>query len=101
MSADPEEEGVLLGEFDRILDAPPPGPALDEMVAMDVESDLQEIRQPLPPTSLFPETIENLFVNSLILKQIGVIFERSSNRTWRLNYQGCIYPRTLDLLQKG
>jgi ERCC4-related helicase len=94
MSADPEEEGVLLGEFDRILDAPPPGPALDEMVAMDVESDLQEIRQPLPRTSLFPETIENLFVNSLILKQIGVRFERSSNRTWHLNYQGCIYPMT-------
>jgi hypothetical protein len=30
------------GEFDRILDAPPPIPALDEMVAMDVESDLQK-----------------------------------------------------------
>ncbi|MBE9094199.1 hypothetical protein [Tychonema sp. LEGE 07203] len=40
MSADSEEEGVLLGEFDRILDAPPLRPALDEMVAMDVESDL-------------------------------------------------------------
>jgi ERCC4-related helicase len=94
MSADPEEEGVLLGEFDRILDAPPRGPALDEMVAMDVESDLQEIRQPLPPTSLFPETIENLFVNSLILKQIGVIFDRSKNRTWHLNYKSRDYAVT-------
>lgn len=94
MSADPEEEGVLLGEFDRILDAPPPGPALDEMVAMDVESDLQEIRQPLPPTSLFPETIENLFVNSLILKQIGATFDRSENRTWHLNYKGRDYAVT-------
>ncbi|MEG4305288.1 SNF2-related protein [Microcoleus sp. D3_18a_C4] len=91
MSADPEEEGVLLGEFDRILDAPPRGPALDEMVAMDVESDLQEIRQPLQPTSLFPETIENLFVNSLILKQIGAIFDRSENRTWQLNYKSRDY----------
>ncbi|HSF72530.1 MAG TPA: SNF2-related protein, partial [Microcoleus sp.] len=91
MSADPEEEGVLLGEFDRILDAPPLRPALDEMVAMDVESDLQEIRQPLPPTSLFPETIENLFVNSLILKQIGAIFDRSENRTWQLNYKSRDY----------
>ncbi|MEG4405475.1 SNF2-related protein [Microcoleus sp. MON2_D5] len=87
MSADPEEEGVLLGEFDRILDAPPLRLALDEMVAMDVESDLQEIRQPLPPTSLFPETIENLFVNSVILKQIGATFDRSENRTWQLNYK--------------
>ena len=94
MSADPEEEGVLLGEFDRRLDAPPRGPALDEMVAMDVESDLQEIRQPLQPTSLFPETIENLFVNSFILKQIGVIFDRSENRTWHLNYKSRDYAVT-------
>ncbi|MEG3934088.1 SNF2-related protein [Microcoleus sp. T3_B1] len=94
MSADPEEEGVLLGEFDRILDAPPRGPALDEMVAMDVESDLQEIRQPLQPTSLFPETIENLFVNSLILKQIGAMFDRSENRTWNLNYKSRDYAVT-------
>ncbi|MEG4418690.1 SNF2-related protein [Microcoleus sp. LAD1_D5] len=94
MSADPEEEGVLLGEFDRILDAPPLRPVLDEMVAMDVESDLQEIRQPLPPTSLFPETIENLFVNSLILKQIGAIFDRSENRTWHLNYKTRDYAVT-------
>ncbi|MEP6489680.1 SNF2-related protein [Microcoleus vaginatus GB2-A3] len=94
MSADPEEEGVLLGEFDRILDAPPPGPALDEMVAMDVESDLQEIRQPLQPTSLFPETIENLFVNSLILKQMGAIFDRSENRSWQLNYKSRDYAVT-------
>jgi hypothetical protein len=61
------------------------------MVAMDVESDLQEIRQPLQPTSLFPETIENLFVNSLILKQIGAIFDRSENRTWHLNYKSRDY----------
>ena len=94
MSADPEEEGVLLGEFDRVLDAPPPGPALDEMVAMDVESDLQEIRQPLQPTSLFPETIENFFVNSLILKQIGATFDRSENRTWQLNYKSRDYAVT-------
>ncbi|MEG5039584.1 MULTISPECIES: SNF2-related protein [unclassified Microcoleus] len=91
MSADPEEEGVLLGEFDRILDAPPLRLALDEMVAMDVESDLQEIRQPLSPTSLFPETIEDLFVNSLSLKQIGAIFDRSENRTWHLNYKSRDY----------
>jgi hypothetical protein len=64
------------------------------MVAMNVESDLQEIRQPLPPTSLFPETIEDLFVNSLILKQIGAIFERAENRTWQLNYQGRDYAVT-------
>jgi len=91
MSADPEEEGVLLAEFDRILDAPPLRLGLDEMVAMDVESDLIEIRQPLPPTSLFPETIEDLFVNSLILKQSGATFNKSENRTWQLNYKSGNY----------
>ncbi len=91
MSADPEEEGVLLGEFDRILDAPPLRLGLDEMVAMDVESDLIEIRQPLPPTSLFPETIEDLFVNSAIVKQIGATFNKSENRTWQLNYKSRDY----------
>ncbi|MCY7384225.1 MAG: DEAD/DEAH box helicase family protein [Microcoleus sp. CAN_BIN18] len=94
MSADPEEEGVLLAEFDRILDAPPLRLGLDEMVAMDVESDLQEIRQPLPPTSLFPETIEDLFVNSLILKQSGATFNKSENRTWQLNYKSGNYAVT-------
>ena len=94
MSADPEEEGVLLAEFDRILDAPPLRLGLDEMVAMDVESDLQEIRQPLPPTSLFPETIEDLFVNSLILKQSGATFNKSENRTWHLNYKSGNYAVT-------
>ncbi|PSB25089.1 helicase [filamentous cyanobacterium Phorm 46] len=94
MSADPEEEGVLLAEFDRILDAPPLRPALDEMVAMDVESDLQEIRQPLPPTSLFPEVVEDLFVNSLIVKQIGATFQKSANRTWHLNYKSGNYTIT-------
>jgi len=103
MSADPEEEGVLLAEFDRILDTPPLRPDLDEMVAMDVESDLQEIRQPLPLTSVSPETIENLFVNSLILKQLGATFERSGDRTWHLNYKSRDYLLTFypDLFEEN
>jgi hypothetical protein len=90
MSADPEEEGVLLAEFDRILDAPPLRLGLDEMVAMDVESDLQEIRQPLPPTSLFPETIEDLFVNSAIFKQIGAKFDKKGDKIFQLSYKNTI-----------
>ncbi|MCU0542956.1 MAG: hypothetical protein MUE44_12280 [Oscillatoriaceae cyanobacterium Prado104] len=39
------------------------------------------------PTSLFPERIEDLFVNSLMLKQIGTSFKQSENQTWHLNYK--------------
>jgi hypothetical protein len=39
MSADPEEEGVLLAEFEQVLDTPPLHPSLEEMVAMDVKAD--------------------------------------------------------------
>ncbi|MEG5136312.1 MULTISPECIES: helicase-related protein [unclassified Microcoleus] len=90
MSADPEEEGVLLREFDRILDAPPLRLGLDEMVAMDVESDLIEIRQPLPPTSLSPEIIENLFVNSAIFQQMGAKFDKKGDKTFQLSYKNTI-----------
>ncbi len=34
MSADPEEEGVLLAEFEQILDTPPLRPSLEKMVAI-------------------------------------------------------------------
>jgi len=90
MSADPEEEGVLLAEFDRILDAPPLRLGLDEMVAMDVESDLIEIRQPLPPTSLFPEVVEDLFVNSAIFKQMGAKFDKKGDKIFQLSYKNTI-----------
>lgn len=40
MSADPEEEDVLMSEFDQVLSTPPLRPALEEMVAMDVEADV-------------------------------------------------------------
>ncbi|MEP0790539.1 hypothetical protein NDI42_15810 [Funiculus sociatus GB2-C1] len=41
MSADPEEEDVLMSEFDQVLCTPPLRPTLEEMVAMDVEADLE------------------------------------------------------------
>lgn len=94
MSADPEEEGVLLAEFDRILDTPPLRPALDEMVAMDVAADLEEIRTSIPATPATPETIERLLTNSTLLKNSGVKFEQAGSRTWQLIYQGRNYPVT-------
>lgn len=103
MSADPEEEDVLMSEFDRVLGTPPLRPALDEMVAMDVEADLEDIRQPIPQTPVTPETIEQLFVTSACLKFCGASFEEVSDtplagdnapRLWLLTYKGQEYRVT-------
>ena len=61
MSVDPEEEDVLLSEFEAVLDAPPVRPALEDMVKMDVEADLKEIRKPLPPAPITAAEIQSLF----------------------------------------
>lgn len=94
MSADPEEEDVLMSQFDSVLDSPPPRLAIEEMVAMDLEADLAEIQKPIPSTPFTPETIEQLFTNSAILKASGVQFERRSEGTWQLNYKGQNYTVT-------
>ncbi|MFB2838159.1 helicase-related protein [Floridanema evergladense] len=101
MSADPEEEGVLLAEFEHILDTPPLRPALDEMVAMDVVADLAEIRISIPASPILPEAIEQLFTTSTLLKACGVRFEQAEERTWQLFYKGrnysvTFYPEVFD-----
>lgn len=101
MSADPEEEGVLLAEFEHILNTPPLRPALDEMVAMDVVADLTEIRTSIPASPILPEAIEQLFTTSTLLKACGVRFEQAEERTWQLFYKGrnysvTFYPEVFD-----
>lgn len=101
MSADPEEEDVLMSQFDSVLDSPPPRLAIEEMVAMDLEADLAEIQKPIASAPFTPETIEQLFTYSAILKANGVQFERRSERTWQLNYKGqnytvTFYPNVFD-----
>jgi ERCC4-related helicase len=88
MSADPQEEDVLMSKFDQVLNTPPLRPALEEMVAMDVEADLEDIRKPVAPAPVTPETIEQLFTTSAILKSCGALFESKSSRTWQLIYKG-------------
>jgi hypothetical protein len=61
---------------------------------MDLEADLVEIQKPIPSTPFTPETIEQLFTDSVILKARGVQFERKSERTWQLNYKGQNYTVT-------
>lgn len=101
MSADPEEEDVLMSQFDSVLDSPPPRLAIEEMVAMDLDADLAEIQKPIPSTPFTPETIEQLLTSSAILKANGVQFERRSEGTWQLNYKGqnymvTFYPKVFD-----
>ncbi|MBC7971263.1 MAG: hypothetical protein H7Z11_14280 [Verrucomicrobia bacterium] len=94
MSADPEEEDVLLSEFDQALDTPPLRPALDEMVAMDVEADLAELRQPIAPPPFSTEDIEQLFTTSALLKACGATFEPEGNGVWSLMYRSQTYRIT-------
>ncbi len=94
MSADPEEEDVLLSEFDHDLETPPLRPALDEMVVMDVEADLAEIRKPIPPAPTTPEAIEQLFTTSALARAAGIVFEQAEHHIWKLAYQQQNYPVT-------
>jgi len=99
MSADPEEEDVLMSQFDSFLDSPPLRPAIAEMVAMDLDADLAEIQKPMTPTPLTPEMIEKLFTCSEIVQAIAVSFipqTESSNqhRVWQLAYKGQNYTVT-------
>ena len=87
MSADPEEEGVLLAEFEQVLDTPPLRPGLEEMVAMDVKADLREIRKPLVSSPVTPEQIEELFTHSQILPTKNIFFEFIGDRIWKLTYE--------------
>lgn len=87
MSVDPEEEDVLLSEFDQVLSAPPLRPALDDMVRRDVEADLKEIQRPLPPTPVRMETLEQTFTRSQMLKSKGIGFTLLEPGIWNLSYR--------------
>ncbi|BAY80431.1 helicase-like protein (plasmid) [Nostoc linckia NIES-25] len=101
MSADPEEEDVLMSEFDSVLNTQPSRLAIEEMVVMDLDADLAEIQKPISATPFTPETIEQLFTSSAILKANGVQFERRTEGTWQLsykrqNYTVTFYPNVFD-----
>ena len=91
MSADSEEEGVLLAEFEQVLDTPPLRPSLEEMTAMDVQTDLIEIRKPLASSPIALEQIELLFTDSHILRAENVSFESKGDRIWELTYKDKTY----------
>ena len=97
MSADPEEEDVLLSEFETVLDTPPLRPDLDQMLAMDVQADLEMIGQPMVPAPTSPDAIEELFTQSMILQSQNVIFTKVTTDLWKLNLQGIEYNITFSL----
>jgi len=94
MSADPEEEDVLISEFESILNAPPLRPALNDLIAMDVDADIVEIQKPIPQSPFSSEAIEQLLTSSLLLKSNGVEFNKESEQIWQLVYQQSIYRIT-------
>ncbi|MEC4812173.1 MAG: helicase-related protein [Scytonema sp. PMC 1069.18] len=94
MSADPEEEDVLMSEFDLVLDTPPLRLAIEDTIAIDLDTDLAEIQKPLVPSPFTPEIIEQFFTSSTILKANGVEFERESEGIWQLNYKSQNYTVT-------
>lgn len=94
MSVDPQEEDVLFSEFDHDLDTPPLRPALDDMVAMDVEADLAELRKAIAPSPLTPIEIEQTLTASKLLKVAGVSFEPLGNGIWQLVHERQTYQVT-------
>lgn len=86
MSVDSQEEDVLLSDFDQVLSTPPLRPALDDMVKRDVEADLQDIRRPLPSTSVSPDMLEKTLTQSQILKTKGFLFTQIEPEIWTLTY---------------
>ena len=93
MSADPQEEDVLMSELDSTLDSPL-GVEFEAMVTMDIESDLGVINQPIFPTSITPEKIENVVTRSEFLKTKGINFEKICEKIWLLKYEGEEYEVT-------
>lgn len=94
MSADPEEEDVLLSQFERVLDAPPVRPALDKMVAMNIEADSVELGASFPSSPISLQEIERLLTTSVVLKSKGCIFEPTAKRIWLLTFEGSKYSVT-------
>lgn len=101
MSADPEEEGVLLSDLDALLSAPPPRPGIEDMALINVESDLAEIRKPLTPSPIHWQEIERLLTTSILLKQKGIIFERIEVDFWNLRTASGLFRVTFNPDQAG
>jgi superfamily II DNA/RNA helicase len=86
MSADPQEEDVLMSQLDTTLDSPL-GVGFETMVTMDIESDLEVINQPIITTNLTPEKIEHILTKSEFLKTKSIDFKNKGEKIWLLKYE--------------
>jgi hypothetical protein len=101
MSADPEEEDVLMSQFDSVLDAPPLRLAVEDMISMNLDADIAEIQKPMHPAPFTSESIERLFTTSELLRLHGISFQKTGDRIWQLvykaqNYTITFYPDVFD-----
>jgi hypothetical protein len=97
MSADPEEEGVLLSELEDLLNNPPIRPDLGQMVAMNVDADLQLIKESIPPSPISGKQVEEIVTNSRLLKSKGIEFEPQEHNIWLLHFEKKSYRITFYL----
>lgn len=94
MSADPQEEEVLMAEFEQNFNNVQMEMDVDDLVNRDVEADLAEINEPLARSPLSPETIEQLMTNSQILASLGVEWIKLGEGVWQLHDSGNAYQVT-------
>jgi SNF2 family DNA or RNA helicase len=88
MSADPQEEDVLMAAFEQGFDLAPLRPSLDEMIERDVEADIQEVNQPLVPSPITWKQVETLFTQSEQVRQQGFTFTELGHSIWQLARSG-------------
>ncbi|GJD19915.1 hypothetical protein RIVM261_048710 [Rivularia sp. IAM M-261] len=96
MSADPEEEDVLMSDFESVIEAPLGRLSIEEMTTMDLEADIAEIQKPIAPSPFQPESIEQMFTTSVIFNNQSILFTRiqDKDKVWQLLYKGNIYNVT-------
>lgn len=97
MSADPQEEDVLMAEFEQNVKAVQAEMDVDDLVTKDVDADLAEVQEPLSPSPISPEAIEQLMTGSQLLASQGIQWIKLGEGVWQLNdtgnhYQVTFYP---------
>jgi SNF2 family DNA or RNA helicase len=94
MSADPEEEDVLMSDFEQVINAPTLRLSIEEMTVMDLSADIAYIQKPIISAPFTPSSIEQLFTTSAIFQSMGILFSRAGDKIWQLAYKGQSYKVT-------
>ncbi len=71
------------------------------MISMNLDADIAEIQKPIHPAPFTPESIEQLFTTSQLLRLHGVSYQKIGDRIWQLvykaqNYTITFYPDVFD-----